>query len=398
MASLVQQIGAVTAMNLKSIPSRLGSSLVIVIGIAGVVGVLVALLSMAAGFETTLASTGRADRAILLRGGATDELGSVIYKSQGDAVRDAEGIKSGSDGQPLALLEVYMLTEVVKRGGEGSNVVVRGTSPNVMQVRNEMKMVAGRLYQPGTREVIVGRGAQTEFVGLDVGKTVDVRDGAWTIVGIFETGGDSHESEIWADLATLQSASRRTAAYNSLTVVLDDASAAGFTAFKDRLTTDPRLNLQVQREPDYYRSRSVGLSQFINGLGYTVGVIMAIGALFGALNTMYAAISTRTTEIGTLRAIGFGGAPVVVSILIEALLLAFIGSLIGALIAYLFFNGYSVSTLNFQTFSQTAFAFQVTPAVLTQGVSWALVIGFIGGLFPALRAARLPIIDALRAS
>lgn len=397
MAGLVQQIGAVTAMNLKSIPSRLGSSLVIVIGIAGVVGVLVALLSMAAGFEATLASTGRADRVILLRGGATDELGSVIYKSQGDAVRDAAGIKKGPDGQPLALLEIYMLTEVVKRGGEGSNVVVRGTSPNVMRVRDEVKLVAGRLYQPGTREVIVGRGAQAEFVGLDLGKTVDVRDGAWTIVGIFETGGDSHESEIWADLATLQSASRRTAAYNSLTLVLDDASAAGFTAFKDRLTTDPRLNLQVQREPDYYRSRSVGLSQFINGLGYTVGVIMAIGALFGALNTMYAAISTRTTEIGTLRAIGFGGLPVVVSILLEALLLSFIGSVIGAVIAYLFFNGYTVSTLNIQTFSQTAFAFQVTPAVLMQGVTWALVIGFIGGLFPALRAARLPIIEALRA-
>ncbi len=396
MAGLVQQIAAVSSMNLRSIPSRLGSSLVIVIGIAGVVGVLVALLSMAAGFEATLASTGRADRVIMLRGGATDELGSVIYKAQGDAVRDAAGIKKGDDGQPLVLLEVYLLTEVVKIGGEGSNVVVRGTDPNVLKVRNEARLIAGRMFEPGTREVIVGRGAQSEFEGLGLGKAVDVRDGGWTIVGVFETGGDTHESELWADRATLQSAARRLA-YTTVTAVLEDASPAGFTAFKDRLTTDPRLNLQVQREPDYYKSRSVGLSQFINGLGYTVAVIMAIGALFGALNTMYAAISTRTVEIGTLRAIGFGGVPVVISILIEALLLALAGSLLGAGLAYLFFNGYTVSTLNIQTFSQTAFAFQVTPQVLTQGVIWAVAIGFIGGLFPALRAARLPVTEALRA-
>jgi putative ABC transport system permease protein len=331
-----------------------------------------------------------------LRGGATDELGSVIYKVQGDAVRDAPGIKKNADGQPLALIEVYMLTEIVKIGGEGSNVVVRGTDPNVLKVRDEAHIIAGRMFQPGTREVIVGRGAQSEFEGLDLGKTVDVRDGAWTIVGVFETGGDTHESELWVDLATLQSASRRQG-YTTVTAVLEDPSPAGFTAFKDKLTTDPRMNLQVQREPDYYKSRSVGLSQFINGLGYTVAVIMAIGALFGALNTMYAAISTRTVEIGTLRAIGFGGAPVVISILIEALLLALAGSLIGAGLAYLFFNGYTVSTLNIQTFSQTAFAFQVTPQVLTQGVIWAVTIGFFGGLFPALRAARLPVTEALRA-
>ncbi|MEK6807148.1 MAG: ABC transporter permease [Pseudomonadota bacterium] len=396
MANIVQQIGAVSAMSLRSIPSRLGSSLVIVIGIAGVVGVMVALLSMAAGFEATLASTGRAERVIMLRGGATDELGSVIYKAQGDAVRDVAGIKQTADGRPLMLLEVYLLTEIVKIGGEGSNVVVRGTDPDVLQVRDEARIVQGRMFRPGTREVIVGRGAQSEFEGLALGKSVDVRDGGWTIVGVFETGGDTHESELWVDRATLQSASRRLA-YTTVTAVLEDASPAGFTAFKDRLTTDPRLNLQVQREPDYYKSRSVGLSQFINGLGYTVAVIMAIGALFGALNTMYAAISTRTVEIGTLRAIGFGGAPVVISILIEALLLALAGSLIGAALAYFFFNGYTVSTLNIQTFSQTAFAFRVTPAVLMQGVIWAVAIGFLGGLFPALRAARLPVTEALRA-
>jgi putative ABC transport system permease protein len=397
MAGFVEQIGAVTSMNLRSIPERAGSSLVIVVGIAGVVGVLVALLSMAAGFAATLASTGRPDRVIMLRGGSTDELGSVIYRDQGLAALDAPEIKRGPDGKALALPEVYLLTEVVKRGGEGSNVIVRGTDPGVAKVRNEMKIIAGRMFEPGRREVIVGRGAQSEFEGLDIGGQVNVRDGAWTIVGVFESGGDSHESELWVDLATLQSASRRTA-FTTVTAILADASPKAFDAFKERITTDPRFNLQIQREPEYYKSRSKGLETFINYLGYTVAVIMAIGALFGALNCMYAAVATRTIEIATLRAIGFGASPVVISILIESVLLAMAGAAIGAAIAFLIFNGYTVSTLNFQTFSQTAFAFRVTGDVLAQGFTWAVLLGLFGGLFPAIRAARLPVAEALRAA
>ncbi len=398
MIPFLRQIAAVTTMNLKSVPSRLGTSLVIVIGIAGVVGVMTALLSMAAGFKATLASTGRADRVIILRGGANDELSSVLYREQGRIVLEMPGIRKGADGAPLASAELYMLTDVVKKSSGGaSNVIVRGVARNVWQLRPEARIVAGRDLEPGRREVLVGRAAQSQFAGLEIGDAVEVRDGPWQVVGVFEAEGGSHESEIWVDVDTLHGAIPRQG-YTGVTAQLEDARAETFQAFKDRLTTDPRLTVQVQREPEYYASRSQALSNFINGLGYTVTIIMAIGAVFGALNTMYAAVSTRTIEIATLRALGFGGAPVVVSVLIEALLLALAGGLIGAALAYGVFNGYSVSTLNFQTFSQTAFAFRVTPELLAQGVSGAVLIGMLGGLFPAVRAARLPIVNALRAA
>lgn len=398
MTPFLRQIAAVTAMNVRSIPSRLGTSMVIVIGIAGVVGVMTALLSMAVGFQATLASTGRPDRVIVLRGGATDELASVLYRDHGQIVVDLPGIRKGADGKPLASAELYMLTDVVKKSSGGaSNVIVRGVARNVWAVRPEAGIVAGRDLQPGRREVLVGRAAQAQFAGLELGDPVEVRDGPWEVVGAFEADNSSHESEIWVDVDTLHGAIPRQG-YTGVTAQLEDASAETFEAFKDRVTTDPRLTVQVQREPDFYASRSKALSNFINGLGYTVTVIMAIGAVFGALNTMYAAVSTRTVEIATLRALGFGGLPVVVSVLIEALLLALAGGAIGAALAYALFNGYSVSTLNFQTFSQTAFAFRVTPDLLVQGVAWAVIIGMIGGLFPAVRAARLPIVDALRAS
>ncbi|MEQ1440044.1 ABC transporter permease [Fontimonas sp. SYSU GA230001] len=398
MTPFLRQIAAVTAMNVRSIPSRLGTSLVIVIGIAGVVGVMTALLSMAAGFQATLASTGRPDRVIVLRGGATDELSSVLYRDQGQIVVDLPGIRRGADGKPLASAELYMLTDVVKKSSGGaSNVIVRGVARNVWQVRPEASIVAGRDLQPGRREVLVGRAAQAQFAGLELGDPVEVRDGPWQVVGVFEADGSAHESEIWVDVDTLHGAIPRQG-YTGVTAQLDDDRPETFQAFKDRVTTDPRLTVQVQREPDFYASRSKALSNFINGLGYTVTVIMAIGAVFGALNTMYAAVSTRSVEIATLRALGFGGLPVVISVLIEALLLALAGGAIGAALAYLLFNGYSVSTLNFQTFSQTAFAFRVTPDLLVQGVTWAVLIGMIGGIFPAVRAARLPIVDALRAN
>lgn len=392
----LQQILAVTVMNLRSIPSRLGTSFVVVIGIAGVVGVMTALLSMSAGFEATLASTGRDDRVIILRGGATDELSSVLYREQGQIIVDLPGIAKSADGQPLAAAELYMLTDVVKKSsGTAGNVIVRGVTRNVWQLRPEITLLEGRDLAPGKREVLVGRSAQDQFANLNIGDSVEVRDGPWTVVGVFDASGGSHESEIWVDVDTLHGAIPRNG-YTGVTAQLEDASDETFQAFKDRLTTDPRLTVQVQREPEYYASRSQALSNFINGLGYTVAVIMAVGAIFGALNTMYAAVSTRSVEIATLRALGFGSLPVVISVLIEALILALAGGLVGAAVAYAVFNGYTVSTLNFQTFSQTAFAFQVTPELLSQGVKWAVFIGMLGGLFPAIRAARLPIVDALR--
>lgn len=394
---MLRQILAITLMNLRAVPNRLGTSLVIVVGIGGVVGVLIALLAMAEGFKQTLASTGRPDRAMVLRAGSNDELASIVSLETWNIVRDLPGIKKDPQGQPLAIAERYVLADVKKRGeNTGANVVVRGTTPDVLRVRPEARIIAGRMFEQGKREVVVGRAALDQYQGLEIGSLVEVRDGAWPVVGIFETGGDVHESELWVDLTSLHQALRSTF-YATITAHLDDASPETLQAFKDRITTDPRLNVGVLRQPDYYASRSVALEKFITILGYSVATIMAIGAVFGALNTMYAAVSTRTVEIATLRAIGFNAAPVVVSVLIEALLLALLGSLLGATIAYVVFNGYTVSTLNFQTFSQVAFAFRVTPELLFQGVAWACVIGLLGGLFPALNAARMPVAEALRA-
>lgn len=394
---MLNQIIAVTSLNLRTVPARLGTSLVIVVGIAGVVGVLVALLAMAEGFRATLASTGRADRAMVLRAGANDELASIFSVDTWNILRELPGIKKSADGRPLVIAERYILTDVRKRGeNSGANVVVRGTTPDVLRVRPEARIVAGRMFEEGKREVIVGRGAIDQYQGLEIGNSVEVRDGDWPIVGIFETGGDVHESELWVDVASLHSA-LRAPFYATVTAHLVDDSAATLQAFKDRITTDPRLNVGVLREPDYYASRSEQLEKFITWLGYSVAAIMAVGAVFGALNTMYAAVSTRAIEIATLRAIGFNAIPVVVSVLIESVLLSLAGALLGAGIAYIVFNGYTVSTLNFQTFSQVAFAFRVTPELLWQGVTWACVIGFFGGLFPAIRAARLPVAEALRA-
>jgi putative ABC transport system permease protein len=393
--ALIKQIGAITVMNIRSIPQRLGTSMVIVIGIAGVVGVLVALLSMAAGFEATLRGTGNEGRVLLLRGGSTDELGSVITRDQAQVVRDAPGIARGADGQPLALAEVYLLTDVSKPGSPfPNNMVVRGTHPEVARLRPEFKIVAGRMFEPGLREVVVGKAAAAQFETLKLGGTVDVRDGPWQIVGLFETGGNVHESELWVDSEVLMTVSRRQA-YNSVMLQLEDPQ--GFEPLKQTLSADPRLKVSIQREPDYYASRSQALHKLINILGYTVAIIMGIGAVFGALNVMYAAVATRTVEIATLRAIGFGSLPVVVSVLIESLILAFAGGVIGAAGAFVFFNGFTVNTLNFQTFSQVAFDFAVTPQLMQQGLVWALAMGLIGGLFPAVRAARLPVVDALRA-
>lgn len=400
MASVVQQIAAVTALNVRTIPDRLGISMVIVAGIAGVVGVLVAMLSMATGFERTLASTGRPDRVIVLRTGSIDELGSSMSVETARLIADVPGVKRDASGLPIALPEVYALTNISKKGDPTrapSNAVVRGTSPGVFGLRPEARIAQGRMFEPGKREVVVGRGAHAEYADLDIGKTVEVRDGAWTIVGVFESGGDVHESELWVDAAALHDALRGQY-YSSVTVQLDSADPAAFQAFKDATTQDPRLRASPQREPDYYASRSEGLKAFITGIGYTVAIIMAIGAVFGALNTMYAAVATRSVEIATLRAIGFGGAPVVVSIMLEALLLSLAGAVIGGGLAYVVFNGFQVSSLNFQTFSQVAFQFTVTPGLLVKGVIWALAIGLLGGLVPALRAARQPIVDALRAA
>lgn len=393
---LLKQIAEIAWMNLRNIPQRLGTSLVIVVGIAGVVAVLVALLAMAEGFRATLAGTGKDDRAIVLREGANAELSSGLSREQVDLIKRAAGVRRDAAGEPIASAELLVIADLPKAGTRSmANAQVRGVQPEAFVLRPEVKIVEGRNFTPGPRELIVGRGAASAFDGLAVGSTIDFRDSAWTVVGHFEAGGGSHESELWGDAEVVQSAYRRNG-FQSVSAQLE--SAAALDTFREALAADPRLTLKVQSQKDYYEAQSRQLSTVIDIVGTVIAAIMAIGAVFGALNTMYAAVATRGREIATLRAIGFGGLPVVVSVMIEALLLALAGGILGALLAYVVFNGYTVSTLNGASFSQVAFDFRVTPELMQRGLTWALVIGLIGGLIPAIRAARLPVTTALRAT
>ena len=393
----VAQVAHITAINLRTIPQRLGTSLVIVVGIAGVVGVLVSVLAMAEGFRHTLASTGRGDRVIMLRAGSDSELSSGLPRDQATLLGALPGIRRDERGRPLASAELVVMVDLPRHGGtDPNNVPFRGVQPEAFSIRHELRITAGRRFERGVREVIVGRKAAAQFAGLDVGSRIAFRDSDWTVVGTFETGGDVHESEIWADAEVAMSAFRRTG-FQSLTAALADDSAAGLAAVKAAVARDPRFAVGVLREPEYYAKQATTLSNLINVLGYTVAAFMAVGAMFGALNCMYSAIASRQVEIATLRAIGFGGAPVVASILVEALLLALLGGAVGGALAYVYCDGATLSTLNFNTFSQVAFDFRVTRGLLAHGIGWALVIGAIGGLPPAIRAARVPVTVALRA-
>jgi len=386
----------ITAVNLLTLPQRVGPSLVVVVGIAGVVGVLVSVLAMADGFRHTLASTGRSGRVIMLRAGSDAEMSSGIGREQAALLAGLPGIARDAAGRPLATAELVVMVDLPRHGqSHPNNVPFRGVGPAAFDIRDEVKIVEGRRFARGVREVMVGRRASAEFAGVGVGSRIAFRDSDWTVVGVFESGGDVHESEIWADAEVAASAFRR-ATYQSLTATLADGSDAGLAALTDLVARDRRLSVSVQREPEYYARQSRTLSWLIEVLGYTVAVFMAVGATFGALNCMYMAVASRQVEIATLRAIGFGGFPVVVSVMIEALLLASLGGAIGGGLAYVYCDGATLSTLNFNTFSQVAFAFRVTPGLLARGFVWALIIGIAGGLLPALRAATLPVTVALR--
>jgi putative ABC transport system permease protein len=392
----LNQVVQITWVNLLNLPRRAGASLVVVVGIAGVVGVLVAVLAMAEGFAHTLASTGRPHRAIVLRAGSDAELSSSIGRDQAALLASLPGVARDAGGRPLASAELVVMVDLPRKGQtEPNNVPFRGVQPAAFALREEVRLTTGRRFAPGVREVIVGRKAARQFAGLAVGSSIAFRESDWRVVGVFESGGDVHESEIWADAEVAMSAFRRPA-FQSLTVTLADPSAGGLAALAAAAGRDRRLSVTVLREPEYYARQSRVLSTLINGLGYTVAAFMAVGAMFGALNCMYSAIASRQVEIATLRAIGFGGGPVVVSVLIEALLLALLGAVAGGALAYLYCDGASLSTLNFSTFSQVAFDLRVTPGLLAEGLAWALGIGLAGGLLPAVRAARQPVTTALR--
>ena len=394
MVSWIGQTVAVTALNLRTIPQRLGSSGVAIVGIAGVVVVLVSVLSIAAGFSAAMREAGSPARALVMRSGADSEMTSGVGGSEADIIRQAPGIRR--DGQtPLASAELYVIVDLPKKStGTPANVPMRGIEPQTLAVRDGTSIVEGRMLSFGTNEVVVGRGASGQFAGLSVGSEIVSGQNTWTVVGVFEADGGVTETEIWCDARVLQGAYRRGNSYQLVMARLDTADA--FDSFRDWLTSNPRLNVQVRRETEYYAQQSRALSGLIQGVGFGIAALMGIGAVFGAILTMYTAVSTRSREIATLRALGFDASSVVVSVMAESLALAALGGVVGGALAYAAFNGYQTSTMNFTTFSQVAFAFKVTPALLVTGLVYALIMGFVGGVFPAIRAARLPIPTALR--
>lgn len=392
---MFKQVAAVISMSLQTLPQRIGASSVIVVGIAGVVAVLVSVLAMGAGFRHTLADSGRSDRVIILRGGSDAELNSNLTRTDVDAISNAPRLAKDSAGKALLSNELVTVVNVPKIDtGTDANVTLRGVGLRLAEVRPELKIIEGRMFHPAVRELIAGAGAAKQFRGLTVGSVLHLRNADWTVTGLFTSNGDVHESELLADVDTVGSSVERNG-YSSAVGLL--SSPAEFTRFKDALTTDPQLKVDVQREPEYYAAQSKQLTQIITVVGKTVAVIMAIGAMFGALNSMYSAVAARGLEIATLRAIGFGAVPVLVSVMIEALLLSLIGGVIGASLAWLFFNGHSVSTLG-GGFAQVVFQLTVTRSLIATGIIWACVIGLLGGFFPALRVARLPVAEALRAA
>ena len=380
--------------NLRSVTARWTSAIVAVLGIAGTVGVFVAMLSLARGFRATLVSSGSEDNAIVMRAGATSEMMSGIKLEDVKIMQDAPGVARGADA-PLVTSEVVVVAPFALRTtGTDANVQVRGVSANVLTIRKNVKIVQGRMFQPGLAELVVGKNASTSYAGLTLGNTVNFGGGHWQVVGVFDAGGSSFDSEVWCDARVLDDVYKRPSnIFQSATVHL--TSPDSFQQFKDSVTSDRRLNLDVTREIDYYAKQSTRMTQLITILGGLVAFVMAIGAVFGALNTMYSAVAERGREIATMRALGFGAAAVVLSFLIEALLISFVGGAIGC-IAVLPLNGLTTGAMNWQTFSHLAFAFRITPPLLVMGIVFALAMGLLGGLPPALRAAWRPVAVALR--
>jgi putative ABC transport system permease protein len=383
-------------MNLRSLPQRFATSLVIVAGIAGVVGVLIAVLSFATGLTHALSTTGHPDRAIVLHKQAGSEVGSSIPHDWIATIMDGPGIARGGDGKAIGSAEMLATVNLPRTdNGLLGALSLRGVTAKALELRSETRLVDGRMFRPGLREVIAGRGAQSRYRNLGVGSRVKFGESEWTVVGAFDSGGGAHDSELLGDLETVLSSYNRTTV-NSVTVKL--AGPGALEQLNVALTKDPTLSVLVKRETAYYDEQSKSFSGFLTIIAYFVGGIMALGAIFAALNTMYSAVSTRTVEIATLRAIGFGAGAVVMSVIVEALLLSVIGALIGAFIAWIFFNGNTVSSLSGAGLAQIAYQLRVGLDLVILGIVWACVVGLIGGLFPAIRAARLPVATALRAS
>jgi putative ABC transport system permease protein len=394
MLNWLAQVVALIGFNLRTLPERKGSAAAAAFGIAGVVAVLVGVLSIGQGFRRAMIATGDPDRAVVLRAGADTEMTSILMRDAVRIVADAPGV-ARAEGKALVSPELFVIINLPNRStGTDANVAMRGVEPAGFAVRPDVKIVEGRPFEWGRNEVIAGRGAHHEFSGLELGSTIDLGANRWAVVGLFEAAGGVAESEIWTDAAVLAPAYRRGDSFQSVLARL--ASPGTFETFKDALTSDPRLNVKVVRETEYYAEQSQLIYLMITGLGTIIATMMGVGAIFGALNTMYTAVASRAREIGTLKALGFRSSPVVLSILAESVVLATAGGTAGALAAWAAFDGYRAATMNWQSFSQVAFAFDVGPRLLVNGVLYAVLIGVVGGLFPAIRAARMPVSNALR--
>ena len=388
----LSQIATVTWLSLRTLGQRRGASTAAAFGIMVVVAVAIAILSISEGFRQTMRSTGDPATVIVLRGGSDSEMTSGVSRDSARIIAEAPGVLRS--GGAVSSAELFVVVDVPKRStGTDANVPLRGVQPAAFAVRKNFRVIEGRRFEPGKNEVVVGQGAAKEFAGLEVGHRLRFGENEWLVVGVFADGGSLSESEIWCDVGVLQPAYRRQG-YQSVHARLE--SAAAYDRFKDALTADPRLDISVYCEPDYYAGQSEGLTTLVKGLLWLICPLMLAGAIFGALNTMYSSVATRSREIATLRALGFGSGPVVISVLAESLFLALIGGSIGAAFAYYAFNGFRAATMNWQSFSQVSFAFAVTPRLLILGFVATLIMGLIGGVFPALRAARLPVATALR--
>ncbi len=404
MANPFAQIAAVTGMNLRNIPQRWSSSLVAVLGIGGVTLVLIALLSIAAGFQAALEGSGSDDVAIIMRAGSTNELSGGFGSDTVTVVSDSPGIKKAGAGKnanasqvgkPILSPELYVLVDGKMKGKDAStNLPLRGVSPMAPLVRKSFELVEGRMFKEGTNEVVVGNGVVQSYDGLEVGKTVRWGGANWTVVGRFTDKAGIAESEVWGDTRVVQQAWRRGNSFQSIRVKLE--SAATLKTLKDALTKDPRVRVDVKSERAFYVDQQKLMSTIINYVGWTLAIMMGIAALFAALNTLYNAVANRVREIATLRALGFGGFPVVVSVLVEAMILGAVGGLIGGVLALVFLNGMHSSTMNWASFSQMTFAFTVTPQLMMTGIIYGLILCFIAGILPGIRAARLPITAGLR--
>jgi len=390
----LEQIAAVTAMNLRNLPARIGTSVVAIVGIGGVVAVVVSLLAMGEGFRAALDLSGRDDVALVLRGGSGDELSSILNRDEVSVIESAPGVLRDRSG-PVASAELYTIVDLPMRStGTAANVPFRGVTSRAVAIRDDFRLIAGRMFKRGKDEVIVGRGAFAQFGNIELGKKVTWGSHEWTVVGLFEAGGSVSESEAWTDLTVLQGVYRRG---NSVQVVRAQlTNPAAIATMRRALEADPRVNVTVRTEREFYADQSRILIALIRYVGTTIAILMGAGAVFAALNTMYSAVSSRTREIATLRALGFGSSPVIVSVLLEAMVLGLLGGAIGGVLVYFTLNGAQASTLNWASFTQISFAFTVTPQLIVTGLVYSLILGLVGGLLPGIRAARMPVTAGLR--